>query len=115
MGRWMVTLGAMVYQVGCAPTPSPLYLKTSPAGPDTRLTLMPASGLKLNARLKPVLELPDGRVLRFDSPQLTPDSAYFAGPPTTIAGGRQTSWHGKLRASVCDLAGRVCRTVVLDL
>jgi hypothetical protein len=93
----------------------PLRLETEPAGAKTILTLLAAPGLKLNARLKPALELPDGRVIRFDSPHLTADSAYFTEPPRAIVTGRQGRWRGKLRASVCDAGQTVCRTVVLEL
>src|SRR5690242_4470089 len=47
------------------------------AGPPPSLRLVAAPGARINARLKPALELDGGRVLRFDSPYLTPDSAYF--------------------------------------
>lgn len=94
---------------------TPLRVETEPAGANTRLTLLASPGIKLNARLKPALELPDGRVLRFDSPHLTADSAYFTAPPSALAAGRQTRWRGKLRASVCDAGQLVCRSVELDL
>jgi hypothetical protein len=91
----------------------PLHLKIEPAGPDTRLTLVAEPGLKLNARLKPALELADGGVIRFDSSSLTADSAYFAAPPSAIAAGRRAHWRGTLRASVCDQGKTVCRAVVM--
>ena len=50
------------------------------AGPPLRLVAAP--GVRINARLKPALELEDGTVMRFDSPRLTADSAYFAVAPT---------------------------------
>jgi hypothetical protein len=117
MARCGMALVFGVWLAGCQGTrpPDPLYLETTPVGSDTRLTLVTAPGLKLNARLKPALELPNGTVLRFDSPHLTPDSAYFTQPPSTLALGHQTRWQGKLRASICDKAGMVCRSVVLDL
>jgi hypothetical protein len=101
----------------CRPPASsgPLHLETASAGADTRFTLVADSGVKLNARLKPALELEDGRVIRFDSPRLTKDSAYFAEPPTAIASGRRARWHGTLRASVCDAGENVCRSIALVL
>jgi hypothetical protein len=101
----------------CAPEPpaQPLRLESSPAGADTRLTLIPASHIKLNARVKPALELADGLVLRFDSPDLTADSAYFASPPTTTLRGRHETVRGTLRASVCENDAPVCRSLVLEL
>jgi len=92
-----------------------IRIETSRAGPDTRLTLVAAPGFKLNARLKPALELPDGSLLRFDSPLLTPDSAYFAGPPSAVLSGRHGRVRGTLRASICDPREAVCRSVIVDL
>jgi hypothetical protein len=90
-------------------------VRTTPAGPDTRLSLIAAPGLKVNARLKPALELEDGTVLRFDSPRLTPDSAYFAEAPTALLAGRHEKLSGTLRASVCGVDEQVCRRVSLTL
>ncbi|MFL5472099.1 MAG: hypothetical protein ACJ8AP_00785 [Gemmatimonadales bacterium] len=117
MRKSWARLTGLVWLASCqgAGSSDPLRLGIELVGANTRLTLLAAPGLKLNARLKPALELPDGRVIRFDSPQLTADSAYFADPPTAIAAGRQARWRGKLRASVCDAGERVCRSVSLDL
>jgi hypothetical protein len=104
--------------LACSPEPRtdlPLRLETSSAGADTRLTLVSATHIKLNARIKPALELADGTVLRFDSPRLTADSAYFASPPTALLPGRHDSVSGTLRASVCENDAPVCRSLVLEL
>lgn len=103
--------------LGCAGTPesgAPLQVKYSPAGDSTRLTLVPSAGVRINARLKPALELRDGTVLRFDSPRLTADSAYFAELPWTLAAGPEKGIRGTLRASICG-EEPVCRSVTLDL
>jgi hypothetical protein len=92
-----------------------LRLETTPIGADTRVTLVAAPDLKVSARLKPALELPDGAVLRFDAPELTPDSAYFAVPSTTLLRGRHSHVRGTLRASVCGMTELVCRSVSLRL
>lgn len=107
-----------VLSLSCSPEPRshlPLRLEASSAGADTRLTLVPATHIKLNARVKPALELGDGTVLRFDSPRLTADSAYFASPPTALLPGRHDSVSGTLRASVCENDAPVCRSLVLEL
>jgi hypothetical protein len=97
-----------------APSARPaLRLETAPAGADTRLTLIAAPDLKVSARLKPALELPDGTVLRFDAPALTADSAYFAVPATTLLRGRHRHVRGTLRASVCGVTELVCHSVSL--
>jgi hypothetical protein len=93
----------------------PLHIEIARAGQDTRLTLMPAADLKLNARLKPALELRDGTLLRFDSPHLTPDSAYFADPPTAKLRGHHETVRGTLHASVCGVNEAVCRSITIEL
>ena len=104
--------------LACSPqadAPTPLHLTTTPAGPDTRITLSTAPGLKINARLAPALELADGAVLRFDAGQRTADSAYFAVPPSALLPGRRDRVHGTLHASVCRDDEQVCRTLTLEL
>ena len=84
-------------------------------GEQTRVTLIPASHIKLNARLKPALELADGSILRFDTARLTADSAYFAEPPVAMLPGRHRRVRGTLRASVCENDAPVCRALVMEL
>jgi hypothetical protein len=99
---------------GPVPPPAELRVESAPIGADTRVTLVAGPDLKINARLKPALELADGTVLRFDSPRLTADSAYFTEPPTATVGGRRRI-RGTLRASVCRVDEQVCRSVTLDI
>lgn len=103
-----------------APPPAPppavppaVRVIASANGPVTQLTLLAAPHLRVNARLAPALELRGGVTLRFDGPR-TPDSAYFAAPPTADLP-RGAAPHGRLRASVCDADEQVCRSLVLDL
>ena len=77
------------------------------AGPPLRLVAAP--GVQINARLKPALELDDGTVLRFDSPRVTPDSAYFAAAPTTAP--PEGARRGTLRVSVCPSGEAICRSL----
>ena len=77
------------------------------AGPPLRLVAAP--GAQINARLKPALELDDGTVLRFDSPRLTADSAYFAAAPT--AAPPEGARRGTLRVSVCPSGEGICRSL----
>jgi len=110
-------LGVSLVTACSSMTPGgPLRLEVSRAGANaTRLELSTAPGVRINARLKPALELTDGTVLRFDSPHLTPDSAYFAESPAVLTDGRHSQVHGTLRASVCDARQTVCRTITLKL
>ena len=108
------TLG-IVALLGCAAdTAPPLRVDRSRAGERTRLTLVPAAGIRINARLKPALELSDGTVLRFDSGRLTADSAYFAEPPSVLVTGSGKDVRGTLRASICG-EEPACRPFVLEL
>lgn len=103
---------------GCHAAPradAPLYLTTTRQADSTRLTLHAEPHLKINARLAPALELADGTVLRFAGTRLTPDSAYFAEPPTALMPGRDRKPHGTLHASVCRDDELVCRSLTLEL
>jgi hypothetical protein len=114
-GLLLTALGVLLACGRSSGGASPLRLVATQSEGDTRLTLVARDGLKISARLAPALELTDGTVLRFSSPALTPDSAYFAEPPTAILGGQRRRVHGKLRASVCDARASVCRSVMVDL
>ncbi len=117
-GRARVLMAALAILAACTNRPADpgtLSLTTTPAGPDTRVTLVAAPNVKVNARLAPALELADGTVLRFDAGRLTADSAYFAEPATALLPGRRAAVHGTLRASVCHDDEQVCRTVTLEL
>ncbi|MGH7703253.1 MAG: hypothetical protein ACREMO_09175 [Gemmatimonadales bacterium] len=103
------------YFLACHREPSLVRLEIRPADSETRLTLLAAPGARINARLKPALELRDGTILRFDSPHLTPDSSYFSDPPIAVITSRTLRIHGTLRASVCAEAEKVCRTVEQEI
>jgi hypothetical protein len=117
LGLLLPALALIAASACTAPeTPSPpLRVTLAPDGPDTRLTLLAPPGAKVNARLAPALELPDGTILRFAAGRLTADSAYFAEPPTARLPGRYDRIHGTLRASVCGADELVCRSVSVEL
>lgn len=79
-----------------------------------RLTLIAKPSVKINAQLKPALELADGTVLRFDTPQITPDSAYFTANPELLLPPGVPA-RGIIRASVCDSGEAVCRLAKVSL
>lgn len=92
--------------------PALVELAQRPTATGVRLTLIAAAGVHINALLQPVLERPDGTVLRFDAPERSADSAYFVSAPTLdllppIA--------GVVRASVCSSEELVCRQVTLEV
>jgi hypothetical protein len=97
--------------LSCAAPPSPyLRLRIERLGATTRLTLLPAPGARINARLVPALERRGGGVLRFQGSQLTADSSYYTAPPTLELPGDPA---GVIRASVCPDRESVCRRVEL--
>ncbi len=99
-------LGAVA---GCGPE-VPFRLAVQRGGALSRFSLVAAPGVRINARLKPALELEDGTVLRFDSPHLTEEKAYFADAPTLETPLRRAVHRGVVRASVCSTGEQVCRS-----
>lgn len=106
MRRCGALIAVALAATGCREVPVPVRLEPGPP-----LRLEAARGYHINARLEPALELSDGTVLRFSSPRLTPDSAYFAAPPTA-APPEGVERRGTLRVSVCATGEAFCRLVV---
>jgi hypothetical protein len=111
----VIVAGALASCASPADWPTLLRLRAARAGPDTRLTLLAAPGIEINARLAPALELPNGTIVRFVTGRRTADSAYFAEPPSARLPGRHDRVHGTLRASVCRNDALVCRSITLQL
>jgi hypothetical protein len=114
----LARLAWLALALGCGAAgdrPPPLRIHREATAGGTVLVLTAEPGLRINARVKPALELRDGPVLRFDSPYLSADSAYFTRAPTAAwpAGRRRVT--GRLRASVCSEHELVCRPVTLEL
>ncbi|HET7601121.1 MAG TPA: hypothetical protein VFK09_12555 [Gemmatimonadales bacterium] len=97
-----------------APRGSGLAVRVEPGRDSTRLVLVAAAGIKINARIPPALETPAG-LRRFHAERLTPDSAYFADPPVAWLPGRVRRVSGTLRASVCSPGEAVCRALVIPI
>jgi hypothetical protein len=83
-----------------------------PRDGSSALAVVPAAGIRINARVPPALEFADGSIIRLGRGALTTDSAYFTDPPWAPVNGR--SLHGaRLRVSYCLPGEAVCRTTVL--
>jgi hypothetical protein len=122
IGRVGGSVSTVIVAIGlaaaCSRTPiepGALHVTTAPAGPNTRVTLHAAPHLKINARVAPALELGDGNLLRFRIGARTPDSAYYAEPPSAVLPGRHARVHGTLRASVCRDDEQICRLVRAEI
>ena len=100
----MLVLATLATPAACHGRPPLVALE---AGPPLRLVAAP--GVRINARLKPALELDDGTVVRFDSPRLTADSAYFAAAPTAAT--PRAARRGTLRVSICPSGEAICRSL----
>lgn len=110
-----LTLLLLASGLGCATgRPGPLAVERTDTPAGTSLVLRAEPGARINARLRPALELADGTVLRFDAAALSPDSAYFAEPPSLVLP-PATKPRGTIRASVCRADEHVCRMVVVRI
>ncbi len=104
---------------GCAdrsnPLPGLMRLVVEPAGQAFDLVLYPATGARINSRLKPTIELEGGGRLTLDSPSMTADSAYFAAPPRIRLARGQGRIEGTLRVGVCPPGQNVCQALVVPV
>lgn len=111
-----LTLGLLAAcAVAAPPRPAPVQLEAAATRAGYRLSLIPAPGARINARLKPVLELTDGTRLQFDAPALTADSGYFAEPPVIGLERRPGRLRGLLRVGVCPAGLNVCESLALPV
>ena len=111
--RRMVAVLALAVAAACRSVP--FRVEVEHGGPTDGLRLVAAPGARINARLKPALELTDGTVLRFDSPHLSADSAYYADAPTTKGALPEEAHRGVVRASVCPGEEKFCRSYALTV
>ena len=93
--------------------PVTVAVVTTPSGFGFQLNA--SSGVKINARLKPTLELAGGGIIAFHASRLTADSAYFVDPPRADLHGTPRRVAGTLRVSVCHAAASICQTVVIPI
>ena len=89
-------------------------LVAAETGSLVRMTLVPAAGARINARLKPVLELADGTRVQFDSPSLTADSAYYASRPEASMASRGRI-AGTLRVGACPAGLDACLALAIPI
>lgn len=79
------------------------------------LSLHPAIGVRINAKVKPTLELTDGGRITFDQGAVDADSAYFAEPPRAAFHPTGGSVSGTLRVGVCPAGMSVCQSLTLPV
>ncbi|MGE0353769.1 MAG: hypothetical protein AB7I33_09360 [Gemmatimonadales bacterium] len=100
---------------GCFRAEPPVRLTALPEAGTTRLILYVTGDARINARLKPALELSTGQVVRFDSPGVTPDSSYFTAPPEARLSYPTRRPHGKLRVGICPSGENLCQAIEIDI
>lgn len=119
MKSFLVVMTLAGLSAGCAdrsnPLPGLMRLVVEPAGPAFDLVLYPATGARINSRLKPTIELEGGGRLTLDSPSMTPDSAYFAAPPRVRLARGQGRIEGTLRVGVCPPGLNACQAIALPV
>jgi hypothetical protein len=106
----MLLMGLLISLGGAVPEAHHLRVERTPLAAGVRLRLVPSHGVRINARLSPVLELPDGELIRFAATERTSDSAYYLTPPEAIAPAPAI---GIIRASICPAGEGLCRVVVV--
>lgn len=78
------------------------------------LTVVPAPGYRINARVPPALELAAGRMIRINRGRLSADSAFFVERPW-VPEPRRAALKGTLRAGICRLDESLCRIAVVSV
>ena len=111
--RRMVAVLVLAVVAGCRSVP--FRVEVEHGEPTGRLRLVAVPGARINARLKPALELTDGTVLRFDSPHRSADSAYYADAATTEGALPEEAHRGVVRASVCPRDEKFCRSYAVTV
>lgn len=115
--KWLPFLVILGAGCGGGPTPIPglMHLAVEPAGDAFDLVLYPATGARINSRLKPTIELAGGGRLTLDSPSITADSAYFVAPPRVRLARGQGRIEGTLRVGVCPAGQNACQAIALPV
>ncbi len=85
------------------------------SGDSVLLRVVVEAGAQLNALAPPELELVSGERLRFTSPTVTDDSAYFVGAVQASAARSALPMRGVLRTSFCRATEKLCRTAARAL
>ncbi len=114
--RWqgILTGACLAAAMACAQQTPLVSVRVDQTAAGHHLTLVPAKGARINARVRPALEQSDGRVLYFDAPQLPADSGYYTIEPYLDLSDPDPP-RGLVRVGVCPAGERVCRVVVLTL
>jgi hypothetical protein len=112
-GRWRCLLLCLL-TVGCHSSEALVSVRVARTPAGHHLTLVPAGGARINARVKPALERPDGGVSYFDAPEVTADSSYYTGEPFLDLPDPEQP-RGLVRVGVCPAGERVCRVIALTL
>ena len=114
-------LSVVLAAAACAGERSPaaeapdLRIERARSSGGTRLLVVAPPDVKLSSAVKPRLELRDGRVIRFDTTAVSPDSLYFTAPPAAWVEGEEPEVRGTLHAGICDEVTATCRRVRVEI
>ena len=109
--KWGIGLTSVAIALAACGSGPPIRVTFSPGAGGQTLSLLASPGYRINARLAPALELTDGRIIRFSSTRLTPDSNYFTAAPAAWLAATDPAPRGLLRAGVCREGETVCRVI----
>lgn len=119
MKSFLILVALAGLGVGCTDRsnslPGLMRLVVEPVGQAFDLVLYPATGARINSRLKPTIELDGGGRLTLDSPSMTPDSAYFVAPPRVRLARGQGRIEGTLRVGVCPPGLNACQAIAVPV
>jgi hypothetical protein len=110
----VLLLGLAAY--ACRPEPSVDAVRLEAGVRDGQrvVAVIPAMGVRINARVPPALELDNGAVVRLAAGRVLPDSSYFAEAPWgSLPGGVRL--RGVLRVSYCRASEALCRTASIPV
>ena len=99
---------------GCSRSTPLVSIEVSRTASGHHLTLVPAQGARINAKVRPAFERPDGRVLFFDATGTSADSTYYTADPFLDLPDPEAP-RGLVRVGVCPAGERVCRVLTLKL
>jgi hypothetical protein len=99
---------------GYSPAAAPVSLQARSRGGEAVLTVVPAGGLRINARVPPAIELAAGGVVRLVRGRVSTDSSYFLEPPWEVRP-PGVPIRGTLRVSFCRPDEAVCRLAMVPV
>ena len=107
-------LGMVVALAACTRRPAPEAMVRLEVAGD-HLTLNPTAGARINAKVKPTLELAEGTLIFFDQGAVDADGNYFTESPRADFRPTGKTLKGTLRVGVCPAGMSVCQSLTVPI